>query len=251
MNCRTRLLLYALVGAMACGTTPAFAILIDDFSQGDVTLTDSTAIGSVSDLKTGLDPLHTAAGARHITFNVYDMAPFGDMGNVTVSVSSGSLRHQPQPGLTAANFFVNYGVTSLGLPPMSLNLAADGAHSLALDFLSAMPDASLSANTNFGYDLIIKSGNGTSILASRTFPVSASSFTVRHPFAAMTNVQPIGSTFDFSNVTEIRFGTSNGTFYGPFSLTSIRTVPEPASLVVWLVLPALAVRRRKSPADIG
>src|SRR4051794_16582208 len=94
------------VGFFVCNSLRA--VVIDDFSQGAVTLVDALGPGSAADLKTGLQGSHTYATARHVTFNAIDPSPFGDTGSVTVQVdtiSGGSLKLSADPGLTAANLF--------------------------------------------------------------------------------------------------------------------------------------------------
>jgi hypothetical protein len=218
---RTRLTWFALLAFLTLNAS-ARAVTIDDFSQGAVTLVDSLGAGSVSDLKTGLSPAHTAATARLLSFNAIDPAPFGNTGSVTVKVDTangGSLKLMPDPGLTAANFFINYGVTALGLPAMSLNLLAGGADRLILDFGYTIPDAT-SQFASFHMDILFRSGNGQTYSTFPLFPNSTTPFSFEMPFSEIKSRQP---NLDLTHITNLRFGTANGTMQGTFELREIRT----------------------------
>src|SRR3954465_9606354 len=195
-----------IVTFFACNSL--LAITIDDFSLGPVTLVDTLSPGSVSNLKTGLQASHTLATARHITFNAIDPSPFGDTGQVAVQVDStngGSLQLNADPGLTAANLYLSYGVTSLGLPSMSLNLTTGHADSIIFDFAYAIPDSHI-AFASFNLDLFVQSGNGKSFYAYQPVPSSAEPFSVQLPFSQILRSMP---AFDLGNVTELRIGTAN------------------------------------------
>jgi hypothetical protein len=200
----------------------ARAVTIDDFSQGAVTLVDALGPGSVTDLKTGLSPAHTAATARRVSFNAIDPSPFGSTGSVTVKVDTangGSLKLMPDPGLTAANFFISYGTTSLGLPAMSLNLLAGGADRLILNFGYTIPDAT-SQFASFHMDILFRSSNGQTYSTFPLFPNSSTPFSFEMPFSEIKSRQP---NLDLANITGLTFGTSNGTMQGEFELREIRT----------------------------
>jgi hypothetical protein len=202
----------------------AHAILIDDFTQGAVTLSDPVGPGNASDLKTGLDPAHALATARFVTFNALQIQT-GATGQVTVQVDpsgGGCLRYSPDPGLTAANFFVEYGSTSVGEPTMSLNLLADGADRFSFDFVS-------SQGSSFFMDFLVTSANGAQAYIYKQFPVSSVPFTTGIVFSELLNSRP---TLDLAHVTQIEFGTSNGNFRGSFALADVRTVPEPPGLAM-------------------
>ena len=205
------------------------ARLIDDFTQGAVSLSDPLGLGSVADLKIGLDPAHIAAAARHITFNAIDGFPFGDTGIVTVEVDpndGGSLRHTPDTGLSAANFYVSYGVTSFGLPAMTLDLLEDGAERLVIDFAYTIPNPGVST-PEFAMGVHLKSGNGATSGKFMPIPTSANPFSVEITFAQILGIAP---TFDLSDVTEIQIEAGNGTMKGRFAMDTIYTVPEPSTL---------------------
>jgi hypothetical protein len=198
----------------------ASAIVIDDFSQGGVTLSDAVGGGSAADLKTGLDPAHTIGASRYVTFNALQIQS-GATGQVTVQVdpAAGVLRYSPDTGLTAANFAVEYGNTSLGQPPISLDLLADGADRFRFDF-----DAT--QGQSFFIDFLANSANGASAYVYKQIPVSSAPFSFDITFAEILSNIP---TLDLSHITRITFGTGNGNFRGTFALSSVSTVPEPSS----------------------
>ena len=227
--------------ALVCAS--AHALLIDDFTEGGVTLTAPLGGGTFSDLKTGLDPAHIAPTARHITFNAIDPFPFGDVGSVTVEVDTsgaGALRHLPDPGLVAANFFVSYGNTLLGLPAMSLNLTLDGGSRLAFDFGFTQPNPG-GGSSSFAADLFLRSGNGVGFSNFTQIPTSSTPFTVDILFSDMLAASP---SFDLTDVTEISFGTSNGTLRGPLELLRVYTIPEPTCLSLAILAFSLNLRLR-------
>jgi hypothetical protein len=218
---RARLEWLSLAVLLAMGGA-ASAITIDDFSEGAVTLVDPLGPGSAANLTTGLSAAHTFATARHITFNAIDPTPFGSTGSVTVKVdgaNDGSLKLTPDSGLTAANFYVSYGSTSLGMPAMSLNLLADESDCIAFDFASTIPDGTKSSS-QFFLEMFLVSGNGVGYNAYRRVPSSPTPFTFELPFSEILATKP---TFDLANVKSFRFGTANGTMEGAFELTGVRT----------------------------
>lgn len=216
----------------------ASALLIDDFSNGAATVTDPLGSGRASDLQTGLDATRTVGGARHVEFNAIDPFPFGDIGQVTVQVdtTAGVLRHNPDPGLAAANLFVSYGDTSLGLPVISLDLLSDGADRLVFDFLSTIPNL----EGRFALDVILQSENGTQFYKHAPVPSSPAPSKVAISFGEILSAQP---TFDLTQVSLISFGTSNGTMNGFFELSRVATVPEPGAVLMVFVLLALLPNR--------
>ncbi len=234
MNYLKTLSLLSVVWAATTLSIPsASALLIDDFTDGSVTLT-SVSFGTVSDLQTGLDPSHVAATGRHITFNA-----IGGTGEVTVEVdpsSGGAFRHSPDVGLSAANFFVSYGNTSLGLPPMSLDLLANGADRVSIDFAYTIPDP----GHNFAMGFQIISGNNTGYYNFGAVPVSNSPFTVDIKFADILAATP---TIDLSDITEMWFGTSNGTMGGAFEVVRIYTPPEPGNFATITIMLATILGR--------
>ena len=217
---------------------PASALLIDDFSTGAATVTDPLGPGRASDLQTGLDTTRTVGGARHVEFNAIDPFPFGDTGQVSVQVdtTAGVLRHNPDPGLAGANLFVSYGDTSLGLPAISLDLLADGTDRLVFEFLSTIPNP----EGRFALDVILRSENGAQFYKHAQVPSSNSPSTIAIHFDEILSAQP---AFDLMQVTQISFGTGNGTMNGFFELNRVATVPEPGAVLMVFMLLALLPNR--------
>src|SRR3954469_573272 len=107
-----------------------YAITIDDFSEGNVSLVDTLDYRDrAADLKTGLSPSHTLPTARYIAFEALNPSPYVGTGVARSSLDNGSWRFSADPGVTAANLYSIYGETRYVLPAMSLNLAAYGATS--------------------------------------------------------------------------------------------------------------------------
>ena len=240
MNRSTFVTLTSAIGILCCVPTAIHALVIDDFEVGALVKLDDLSSGGVSELQLGLDPAHTAATARYIAFNASDPFPFGDTGAVTVQVDTadgGALRYLPDPGLTAANFIVNYGQTRFGLPPMSLDLLADGATQLSFEFGSTRREDQLP----FSMDIRLSSGSGTSFGTFLPLPVSPDTSRLNIPFSQILSQSP---NFDLSRVTIIQFGSANGTISGPFVLNKIETIPEP-STVSCLVIGLLATITRR------
>jgi len=202
---------------------PALGVVIDDFTEGPVSLTDELGFGSVSDLKLGLDPSHVAAGARYVTFNAIGQ-PSGGSDTVTVEVDpngTGSFRQSPAPNLSAANLFVIYGDTSFGLPPMTLDLLANNADRLSIAFNHTIPNADPYAD--FALGVFLFSDNAGFYTWVR-LPSSDGPFVLDIPYDDVLSSSP---NLDLSAITKMRFGTSNGTMQGHFEISEVYTSGSP------------------------
>jgi hypothetical protein len=203
-------------------TSTLSAITIDDFSEGNVKLTDTLDYRDrAANLKTGLSRAHTLNTARYITFNAIAPAPYTGTGVATVSVENDSWKLAGDPGVTAANLYSIYGDTKFGLPPMSLNLAAYGATSLVFDFDYTIPDSTFTFTNNFYLDISLYANNGTaSAYVYQPIPLSAHPFSVTVPLTKFLVNTP---TFDLNHVTQVMIGTANGNMRGAFAISTIRT----------------------------
>jgi hypothetical protein len=209
--------LFAIVTVL---TSALSAITIDDFSQGNVTLTDTYYRDRASNLQTGLSRSHTLNTARYLTFEAAAPAPYTGTGIATVSVDNGSWKLSGDPGVSAVNLFSIYGDTRYGLPPMSLNLAAYGATSLVIDFDYAIPDPKLTFN-GFYLDISLNSTiSGGSAYVYQPVPVSSTPFSDSVPLTKFLTATP---TFDLNHVTRMTIGTGNGNMRGAFAISKIWT----------------------------
>lgn len=215
----------SLLAVTACVSSRA--TVIDDFTEGASSLASTEGGGFVSNLSTGLDPAHTAGTARYTGFSVYDFSPFGDTGEVRVEVDTnagGVFRHDPDPGLVAANLLLAYGATSLGMPAMSLDLLADGSDRIRLEFDQTIPDTT-SEFAAFTMNFSVWSGSGEVFSAYRQVPSSATPFAYDFSFAEILAAQP---AFDLTDVTIIAVESGNGTMQGLFEIDMIHTVTAAA-----------------------
>lgn len=222
----------------------AHALIIDDFSVGPIVLTDTEAFGVVSEVQTGLDPARVAGGSRAITFEALDVSfPFDTAGSVTVAVATdggGALQHTPDPGFTAANFFVNYGNTDLGQSPISLDFLTNGADRLRFEFNFTTAFITPVVPT-VAFDLLLDSGGGSAL----DFVIFESVNAPTTVDVLFSDILALNPDFDLTDVTGLTFGTSNGTLDGPFELASIRVVPEPTAVLVMAPCVFGLMRRRR------
>ncbi|MEM6749450.1 MAG: hypothetical protein AAGA57_00845 [Planctomycetota bacterium] len=237
------------VGVACVGAESQAGLIIDDFTVGPVVLTDTTGASGPSIesvVQTGLDTSAVAAGGRYIQFNAIDPFPFGDIGSVTVEVdasSQGVLRHSPDLGLTAANFFVRYGDRDSGLEAISLDLLAGGADRIVIDFAFAS-DLTGSFGGMLGFDFVLTSESAF-FRAFPRFNTSAMAFRVELLFADILASSP---GLDLQAIDLIELGSSNGTLGGNFEITAIRTTPEPGAASIALAMAGMTVTRRQRSA---
>ena len=206
-------------------TNSTAAIVIDDFSEGLMSITAPVYSGTYSDTVFGLDPNHVAGEARFISFNTIDPFPAGDTGSVTVETdpNDGVLRYLPDPGLAAANLHVAYGQTGLGLPAMSLDFLADGAERLSIDFNHT--SAVFGMNPFFALDIVVVTSSA-GFYSYSIVPQSDYPFTLDIPFVDMLAASP---TLDLTEVVELQFGTGNGNLRGEVELSKVYTSATPVS----------------------
>lgn len=185
------------------------AVNVDDFSVGPLDLYALQGQPAASINQTGLDTSHVVGGKRFVTLQAIRRSPTATGGvHVAVDPSQSEFAYDADPGMTAANFSIQYGKLT---DPLHADLAYDGANSLVLDFGFADFEPGL------GYfDLVVDTEPGGRYLY---FPVTNSPY----PFSFVLPFKAFGLGSNFSDVVSIELGTSNGNLPGDFALTGIRT----------------------------
>jgi hypothetical protein len=220
----------------------AFAVTIDDFSDGSIVLTKTTS-STVTSHQTGLNPAAVLGGGRNIA-----VGEFGEIGqSMTIDALAGEMRfHTPSGG--HGYFQIDYGTAS---EPLNFDLTADGANAFLMHFAFNPPLGSFPGRP-FAYppnSLRVVTSTGTAFAdlvgaAVTTTVLPDGSYLARIPFSAF------GNQVDLSAVNRVEFEMFR--LSSQTSLLLFATVPEPATS--WLLVAAVLItrgdfiRRRRAPA---
>lgn len=208
------------------------ALIIDTFSDGNVSLVVSNGAGLAS-----LDPATVLGGSRATWIG---QTTFTGNRTSTLDISGGAFSIDNSINTTSTSS-LGYGVTSVAnngtfssSSNASFNLA--GLNTFRFHFEAA--DQPLAVEVL----LVMDNGAGFEVLTKTVAGGQFSPFIVDLGPADITNS---GGTITYGDVDQLRisFYTSNA---GDFALDQIEAVPEPATMaVIGLGLTAMARRRRK------
>lgn len=217
---RFRLVVCSLVpcAAMILESPRAFALVIDDFTQGGLSSLQATNYNGVPVLQTGLDPLRTLGGTRSVQV--------GSLGLATASVdpTNGRFHFTANSGL--GYFALGWGT----VVPLNVNLL-NGNNQFRIEFVDTTPNTSLG-----GFDLRIKSGGSWSrygIGSDLAQALQGNTFgTLSVPFARFVGV-------DFAHVQAIELNAIRVPAGFHLSIDSFTAVPEPSVAMLLLLGPLL------------
>lgn len=216
------------IGALVAGTRAASALVIDDFSQGPVSIVATNPNGTTV-VESGLDPATALGGSRSIFLG---------------SLNQADANVDPAKGRFNFSAAVDYGYFTLewgGVTPLNVNLTTGGMNAFALNFVDVTPVTSVglldfrvkSGNTWFTYQFSQDFFNTFSTRTFGTITIPLSRFTG----ADLTQVQAI-------EVEAARFQPGHG-----LSIDSITTVPEPTAGALFVVASLLSLMKlRARPA---
>jgi hypothetical protein len=217
--------LFGLAGA-------AQALLIDDFSDGNVNLVVTNGAGLAS-----LDPA-TALGSSRATW--IGQSTFTGDRSSTLNISGGSFSVDNSIG-TSSRSSIGYGVSSVhngggfGTNPNSnFNLSAFDTYRFHFEGNDQPLTIFISLFTDGGVNgLVLSKSVAGGQLAPFVFDVT------------LADVFGSFGSYDLSDVDQLRFDFSSSNA-GDFALSHIEAVPEPATMaILGLGLAAIARRRRK------
>ena len=216
--------------ACFCLATPAFGLIIDDFSVGDITVEVDYDTPSNAIRQTGLDTSTVIGGTRYIGL-LLDQGQPGEGGAAIVDTTTQTLRMQA----TTLGGFETSGVAwaTFADPGTALNadLLADGANAFQMDVVSL--------SDTIPFRLLLRSGFDEGAMKE-------DSWTVRLPPSDVPySVQMAFSLFpevDFTDIDYISLDASTPRF--SLTLDAIRTVPEPSTLAM-LILGLIGVWMRR------
>lgn len=214
---------FVFCGAMILESPGAFAVVIDDFTQGGLSQLQATNYSGVTVLQTGLDPLHAVGGTRSV--HVRSASGVGSLGLASASVDpvNGRFHFTANSGL--GYFKLGWGTVS----PMNLNLS--GQNAFQLDFVDVTP-----ALTSGILDLRVRSANTWfrySIWNDLAQALGGNSHgTLTVPFTRFAGA-------DFSRLQTIELDAARVSAGIHLSIDSFTAVPEPSVAFLLLLAPGL------------
>lgn len=230
----------AIFFAACFSAAPAFAVVLDDFDSGSISLASPSTTNAE---QTNLPAV--AGGERLWRYSVIGSGT-GSV-QMTVDASAGTYHYLAPPTRTAASFGLSYNGGNPTLPAMDLDLSADGSTGWAIDFAYAnFPSGAGHLDITMGS----KTGTTTGgIYYYQPINNSATPFSIYLPFSEPPGY-PYASNLDPHHVTSFGLGSFNGNLTGgDFVITSIHTaVPEPCSLVLSCAGALWMLRRRPAVA---
>lgn len=114
------------IGALASGTGPASALVIDDFSQGAISITATNVTGQTV-VENGLDPSSALGGSRSIYV--------GSLSQAAANVDTAKGRFNFRADASFGYFTLDWG----SVTPLNLNLTTGGNNEFVLNFVDVTP----------------------------------------------------------------------------------------------------------------
>ncbi|MGC3960597.1 MAG: hypothetical protein QM813_22495 [Verrucomicrobiota bacterium] len=193
--------------AILLTVTAARALVIDDFTQGALSLS-ATNVTGITVTQTGLNPASVLGGTR----STY----VGSLSLATVSTESIKGRFRFTANQNNGYFTLGWGSVS----PLNVNLSADGSDRFRFELTDSSP-----LFTAAIFQLRVKSGNNwfsTDIQTDVTSALNGQSFGVMTiPFARFSGA-------NFTTVQAIELYAARAAAVGSLQFDFISTVPEPA-----------------------
>lgn len=215
-------LIFVAFAALAAGSN---AILIDDFSQGPLTLTVDDMNPYVEGSRSG-----NMVGGLAFHFLATIANPDGNMARLRVNPGTG-LQTVSNEDLVQTQALAGYGSDTLGFfGNDDLNLDLSGVDRFRIHFRSA--DLPLKIAT-----AVYDAESNYSSLSIDTMVGAGSNFFVDINFSSFGG-------YDFSDLDVVAFLFESAPS-GDYSITKIEAVPEPASLGALAIGAAALLRRRK------
>jgi hypothetical protein len=205
-------------------TTTARALVIDDFTQGALSLS-ATNLGGPTLVQTGLNPASVLGGTRSVHLS--------SLGLATVSTD-------PIKGRFRFTAHQSFSYLRLGwgtVTPLNVNLRADGSHQFRFELTDSSPTF-----TGFFF-LQVKSGNNwfyTDIKPDITSALNGQSYGVMNiPYTRFAGV-------DFTAVQAIELSAARATAGQHLQFDFISTVPEPSALALIGLALGIGLWRRRA-----
>jgi len=213
---------------------PASALLIDSFTAAPTHL---AAIGvTQTDTAAGLDPAAVLGGSRHLSVRSLS----GAVGNAEVEIGDGQFRFTNASG-TLSYFTLAYGdyTFNASVPPLNLDLTADGADRFVIDVVGYTPGGGLGDGTRVVLWVRVPAATGTIYRSAPLNNLGPGRYFVR--FADIPGLDP-------TDVAGLGFETGRAPVGREFIISRFATVPEPAAgaLGFAAMLVANALQRRRT-----
>ncbi len=219
-------------------TAPLFgALIIDDFSDGDLSLTLNSANSRIENLQTGLTSV--IGGSRQV-LSMLD-SPIDPLNDATITIDSSAGTFHLSTDHELAMYRLEWGSASLPDAPGQIAvLNADLTTPNKLGYF-LIKVASASMEHTVGFTLLSGVDEGGSFRSNTTFfdlPASAT------PYSIILD-SDLFSTVDFGDIDYIGLGEGPIAPGLDFVLDEIVWVPEPCSLALLGVGGLAVIRRRK------
>ncbi len=234
MQLHSRVVLIASSSLMCFTTLLAQAgTVIDDFQSGSITVTRGGDHPGEA-MQTGLDSSSVVGGERSIT-----VGEFGGAGQtLSIDATSGKLNFLTNE--SHGYFMVEYGSEVM---PLNLDLLANGANALVLDFTKS------STSTSQPLRLLIFTTGDAGTFQSRLFAEVPQTLPngltrLRFPF------EFISPEADFQRVERIELSASRVRPLSSFTIHRIATVPEPSALFLVIVGVCIFVSRAQQRPNL-
>lgn len=215
----------------------ASARVIDDFTVGPISLTNTLDAGYVRQTQTGLDPAHVVGGVRYWVYDVRDN--FSDPANPDAAVrmgvavptttgESGRFYYDADDRVTGVNCWLTYDADRVGL---DIDLRSLGHNAIAFDVLSSSFEES-----NGHLDVLVEGREPSTRYGFMPLPNASTPYRLIMPLFSPS--QP-----SLRSIKRVRLGSSNGVLFGDFELGRIETtntadfnadgVVDGADFLVW------------------
>ena len=215
-------------------TTPAFGVVIDDFSDGAITLVMDTDNRWIEEQQMGLNPDAVIGGRRHIRLVMN--APHSEGYQTVATVDTATQTFHLNVDANMENWSMQWGANFFDNPDLALNadLLSDGANAFSIDVAANLVYTSQSLGLGSGTNEETWQMDATVV----AFPASDTPYSVRIPFSRFSDV-------NLHDVDYVAFG-GGGMLGCDLTLGAIRTVPEPSTLVT-LILGLIGIMRIAPP----
>lgn len=232
--CRTMssvLLFGFAVGLLWC--VPVEAVVVDDFSDGPIVITASNAAATMQ-MQSGLDAAAVVGGKRRWTVQSYSIVGPSPLATATVDTLLGELRLQAAAS-NNGSLRLRYGTND---DQLAVDLTAGGHDRLRIDFSELPSDPAKILGFLVSADTVGPGISGSSRSFLDEVRGLGTSGTLDVPYSLL----PF-PTFSDIDILELTISVAANT---TVAIADIRSVPEPASAILVLVIVAIGVSQRRA-----